>query len=188
MSTIISSPNNDPDGPLVARIVAGRALSHEDIDELISKTFLNAWRCLVRFEGKCLVKTWLFRIAYHLTLNRMAFNERRGSNVSDSINAKFNDDDDRTLGDVLADDFSITESITLAEKEAMIWRAFELLTERERQILRLRLVEHRPYEEIATTLDINVGTVKSRIARAREHLRALLIEAEAKPAGAVCAA
>ncbi len=190
------APTDDLDRPLVSQIAAGdqsalteliarhrpfltswlgasRFFTAEDRDEILSKTFLCAWRSMARFEGRCSVRTWLTKIALNLKLNRIKHNRdvRRFDQVL-SLDAPIDEGSDVTFKDRMTAGGDLRDSIELDAFESKIWQAFQQLDERQRTILNLTLVEHKDYRQIADTLGINIGTVKSRIARARQSLRA----------------
>ena len=100
-------------------------------------------------------------------------NNDQGAAVDDD----FGDDSDATFTDLVASDApDPARATTNGEFAALVAACMESLDPRHREILTLRTRLHRPYEEIAATLGLNVGTVKSRIARARESLRSKLGE------------
>ena len=148
-----------------------------DAEEITQDTFIRAHRALANFRGDSSLATWLHRIAVNLARNRYWYFFRRRRHATLSLDCPLGGDTDSTFTDLMASPAPdpAREAVT-AEFSALVSACMEKLEPRHREILTLRNLLHRPYEEIATTLGINVGTVKSRIARARENLRTLLAE------------
>ncbi|HVU22710.1 MAG TPA: RNA polymerase sigma factor [Opitutus sp.] len=156
----------------------GLLRNHADAEEITQDTFIRAHRGLARFRGDSSLATWLYRIAVNLARNRYWYFFRRRRHDSLSLDCALSDDSTATFADLVADVVPdpAHETVT-GEFSALVDECMEKLDSRHREILTLRNVLNRSYEEIAGTLGINVGTVKSRIARARENLRQLLAEA-----------
>ena len=163
--------------------------NHADAEEIAQDTFIRAHRGLVNFRGDSSLATWLHRIAVNLARNRYWYFFRRRRHSTLSLDCAFNQESTATFGDLIACDAADpAHAAVTTEFTALVAACMEKLEERHREILTLRNILHRSYEEIATALGINQGTVKSRIARARQNLRTLLAEAcpefssEAEPA------
>ena len=148
-----------------------------DAEEIAQDTFIRAHRGLSRFRGDSSLATWLYRIALNLARNRYWYFFRRRRQDSLSLEHALGDDSTATFADVIANDQPDPRSDTTTREFAdIVALCMERLDSRHREILTMRNVLNLPYEEIAQSLAINVGTVKSRIARARENLRKLLAE------------
>jgi RNA polymerase sigma-70 factor (ECF subfamily) len=148
-----------------------------DAEEITQDTFIRAHRGLNNFRGDSSLATWLHRIAVNLARNRYWYFFRRRRHATLSLDCPLGDDSDSTFTDLVASESpDPAREAATGEFAAMVSACMDRLEPRHREILTLRNLLHRPYEEIAETLGINVGTVKSRIARARENLRALLAE------------
>ena len=146
-----------------------------DAEEITQDTFIRAHRGLGKFRGDCSLATWLHRIAVNLARNRYWYFYRRRRHATLSLDCALADDSDATFTDLVASDAPDPARATTNEEfAALVAACMESLDPRHREILTLRTRLHRPYEEIAATLGLNVGTVKSRIARARENLRTQL--------------
>ena len=159
-------------------IVQSLLRNHADTEEIVQDTFIRAHRGLARFRGDSSLATWLHRIAVNLARNRYWYFFRRRRHATLSFDCPLSDGSDATFTDlVAAADPDPARTATTDEFAALVDTCMEKLDPRHREILTLRNLLHHSYEEIATALGINVGTVKSRIARARENLRALLAEA-----------
>jgi len=158
-------------------ITLGLLRNRADAEEITQDTFIRAHRGLANFRGDSSLATWLYRIAVNLARNRYWYFFRRRRQDSLSLDCALSADSAATFADLVADTVHdpAQETIT-SEFSALVDTCMEKLDARHREILTLRNVLNRSYEEIAATLGINVGTVKSRIARARENLRTLLAE------------
>ena len=149
--------------------------SHGDAEEVTQDTFIRAYRGLAKFRGDSSLATWLYRIAVNLARNRYWFFFRRRRHLTVSLDRPIGEEPDATLADLIpADAPDPAQESARTEFAEVVSECLDQLDQRHREILTMRNNQSLPYEEIATTLGINVGTVKSRIARARENLRALL--------------
>jgi RNA polymerase sigma-70 factor (ECF subfamily) len=163
---------------------------HQDAEELTQDTFIRALRGLPRFRGDSAFSTWLYRIAINLARNRYHFRSRRGRDQTTSFDAPLDAFGKTTLGDVIpAGGGSPYDAAVNKDLVERLQNGMKLLSSKHRQILILRHDDDTPYEEISKILNISVGTVKSRIARAREYLHASIFDNEAadgrtEPAGA----
>ena len=159
-------------------ITLGLLRNHADAEEITQDTFIRAHRGLANFRGDSSLATWLYRIAVNLARNRYWYFFRRRRQDSLSLDCALSDDSEATFSDLVADRAQDPSQETAAsEFTGLVERCMAQLDARHREILTLRNVLNRSYEEIADTLGINVGTVKSRIARARENLRTLIAQA-----------
>lgn len=160
-----------------------------DAEEITQDTFIRAHRGLAHFRGDASLATWLFRIAVNLARNRYWYFFRRHRQDTISLDSPLGHENTATFADLLpSPDRNPAQDSVVGEFDALVNLCMQRLDVRQREILSLRNVSQLTYEEIAARLGINLGTVKSRIARARERLRALLSEvcpefAEAAPVG-----
>ena len=139
--------------------------------DLSQEVFLRVFRTISSFRGQSALRTWIYRIVINQARNRQRWWRRRhrGEQVSlDEHLQQFGEPESK--GEVLPDRL-------LASKEtaARIWTALDRLPFDQRTALILREVDGLRYEEIAFSLNIAVGTVKSRLTRARQALRAELL-------------
>jgi RNA polymerase sigma-70 factor (ECF subfamily) len=145
-----------------------------DRDEALDvsqEVFLRVFRTLSSFRGQSALRTWIYRIVINQARNRQRWWRRRhrGNQVSlDEHLTHFGDLESKT--EVLPDRL-------LASKEtaSRIWQALDNLPFDQRTALVLREIDGLRYEEIAFSLGVAVGTVKSRLTRARQTLRAELL-------------
>ena len=149
----------------------------EDAEEVTQDAFIRAHRGLGNFRGESAFSTWLFQIATNLARNRYWYWWRRKRDKSVSLDAPVSADNNTTLAEMIPAEVETPDDITVTrEFVSRIGSGMERLGAKHREILILRNVKNQSYEEIAAILGISVGTVKSRIARARESLRSKLGE------------
>jgi len=149
----------------------------EDAEEVTQDAFIRAHRGLANFRGESAFSTWLYQIATNLARNRYWYWWRRKRDKSVSFDAPIGGDSGATLADVIPADVQTPDDITVTQEfVSRIGQGMERINAKHREILILRNIKNLSYEEIAAILGISVGTVKSRIARARESLRSKLGE------------
>jgi RNA polymerase sigma-70 factor (ECF subfamily) len=149
-----------------------------DAEEIAQDTFIRAHRGLAKFRGDASLATWLHRIALNLARNRYWYFFRRRRHAMLSLDCSFSDDNHATFADLVATEAAgPVREAAAGEFTELVAACMARLGAAPREILTLRNSLDRSYGEIATELGISVGTVKSRIARARENLRDLLAEA-----------
>ena len=137
----------------------------EEAADVTQEVFIKAYQNFTRFDGRSSVRTWLFRIAYHLCVDRARKEDRTPDRVSlvDPDEGEHIDVPDmRWQPDQLAID---------AELYAVVDEGVRTMSEKLRSVRVLHDREDMPYEEIAKMLDVPVGTVKSRLFLARGHLQ-----------------
>lgn len=144
----------------------------EEARDLTQETFLRAFQAIEKFRGDADLKTWLYRIAINQARNRWRWWRRRRRDATVSLDAHVGERE-QTIATRLEDTNSANpEQETLArERENHLYEALQGLRGAYREAVILRDVEGLTYEEIAETLQINIGTVKSRLARGRLELR-----------------
>ena len=151
--------------------------NRQDAEEVTQDTFIRAQRGLPAFRGTTSFSTWLYQIATNLARNRYWYWWRRKRDVSFSLDCPLNDESGMTFVDLLPDaEMTPRENTVNQEFVDQVAACMEKLKDSHREILVLRNVKNMDYESIAETLGLSIGTVKSRIARARESLRELMGE------------
>ena len=149
----------------------------DDAAELTQETFVKVIENLNKFEGRSGFYTWTFRIAVNLTLN---YCQRNSKLVFRSLDAEQEKQDDsqvkQVLKDFLSDDSSPDPATEVQNKELYRIAARTLmgLEETHRAVIVLRDIEGMSYARIAEVLDIELGTVRSRLSRARSKMRDIL--------------
>ena len=147
----------------------------QDAEEVTQDTFIRAHRGLDNFRGDASFSTWLYQIATNLAHNRYWYWFRRKRDQSISLDQPLSDDGSLTLENVMpCAEENPAEAAVTQEFVDRVSDCMQGLNEKHKEVLILRNVKNLTYDEIAQQLEISVGTVKSRIARARESLRGLL--------------
>jgi RNA polymerase sigma-70 factor (ECF subfamily) len=164
-----------------------RLVGHpEDAADLVQETFVKAMQNVVRFEGKSSLYTWLFRIAVNLSISH-----RRSRSYRDAVSLDAEPEDPagnvnrqaaglrKQLSQDTETDPALLAQIHLEHERVLA--ALQQLEPDFRAIIVLRDVEDCDYEQIAAILEIPVGTVKSRLFRARSALREAVAEKSKPP-------
>ncbi|MGB0264342.1 MAG: RNA polymerase sigma factor [Opitutales bacterium] len=146
--------------------------NQQDAEEVTQDAFIRAHRGLDSFRGDASFSTWLYQIATNLAHNRYWYWFRRKREQSISLDQPIAEEGDLTLESLLpASCESPAEAAVTQEFVDRVRVCMQDLNEKHREVLLLRNVRNLSYEAIAQELGISVGTVKSRIARARDSLR-----------------
>jgi RNA polymerase sigma-70 factor, ECF subfamily len=147
--------------------------NREEARDLTQETFLRAFQSIVHFRGESDLRTWIYRIAINQARNRWRWWRRRRRDVTVSIDAPEIGNGRLGLVSTLrSKNVKDPEQDALeSERERALKKALSSLRRVYREAVVLRDIEGFAYEEIATALDISVGTVKSRLARGRQELR-----------------
>ena len=148
----------------------------DDAAELTQETFVKIIENLDKFEGRSSFYTWAFRIAVNLTLNYRQKNARLAVRSLDSEDGSYDPQAARALKELLSDDRSPDPAAMAQNKEAyeIAVKALRRLDDAQRTVLVLRDIEGMSYARIAEVLGIELGTVRSRLSRARTRLRDIL--------------
>lgn len=141
--------------------------SHDEAEDVVQDSFVQAYVKLDTFQGNSKFFTWLYRIAFNNALSRQR-RKRHDLSIEQSREVTGSDPQDRLE--------SPEEPLLREERVSLVHRALTMLTEEHRSILVLREMEEMSYEEIAEILTINIGTVRSRLSRARNQLKIQLEE------------
>jgi RNA polymerase sigma-70 factor (ECF subfamily) len=147
----------------------------QDAEEVTQDAFIRAHRGLENFRGDASFSTWLYQIATNLAHNRYWYWFRRKRDQSISLDQPLSEEGDLTLENVMpCKGENPAEATVTQELVDRVSKCMGDLNDKHKEILILRNVQNLTYDEIAQQLEISVGTVKSRIARARESLRGLM--------------
>lgn len=148
--------------------------TREEALDLSQEVFLRVFRTLGTFRAQSSLRTWIYRIVINQARNRQRWWRRRRQNDQVSLDQHVQDH-----GDLRQPNEAVSPDRLLVRKEAAarLWTALDRLPFDQRTAVVLREFDGLSYEEIAFSLDIAVGTVKSRLTRARQALRADLTEA-----------
>ncbi len=141
--------------------------SHDEAEDVVQDSFVQAYIKLDTFQGNSQFFTWLYRIAFNNALSRQR--RRRGElSIEQSREITGSDPEDRHE--------SPDEPALRQERVALVSNALQKLSEEHRKILVMREMQDLSYEDIAEILSINIGTVRSRLSRARNQLKIQLEE------------
>ncbi len=144
----------------------------EEARDLTQETFLRAFQSIGHFRGDADLKTWIYRIAINQARNRWRWWRRRRRDSTVSIDSTDVDGRPTLVTTLRANGSSDPEQATLAhERERALRTALGSVRRIYREAVVLRDIEGFSYEDIAATLEISIGTVKSRLARGRQELR-----------------
>lgn len=144
---------------------------YEDAAEVAQDAFVRIYRSAGDFRGDCEFTTWLHQIVVNLARNKHRWWKRRGRQASVSLDEPVATRDGAAPKQVAANTDAPDVQTVKAEFIELLGRRMDELPRKFREVLVLRNVEDLSYEQIARVLDCSIGTVKSRIARAREALR-----------------
>jgi RNA polymerase sigma-70 factor, ECF subfamily len=184
--------STDADAPLIERVKRGDVKAFEmlvvkyqrrierligrmvrDVDlvqDIAQETFIRAYRAIPQFRGDSAFYTWLYRIAVN-TAKKALVDLKRDPIVTESARASRDDDDETSRVENELTDGETPDAV-LASKEiaSAVNSAIEDLSEDLRQAITLREIEGLSYDEIAEVMNCPIGTVRSRIFRAREAI------------------
>lgn len=144
----------------------------EDAMDLAQEAFLNAWRGLKFFKGDSAFSTWVYRLASNACIDHLRRKKRR-QDISLSMPV---DEEDDSQPDIPDQRFLPEQELERQELRDAVTAGLNQLSDEHRQVLVMREINGLSYQEIADILDLEAGTVKSRIARARNSLRKILLK------------
>lgn len=150
--------------------------NHDDAAELTQETFVKIIENIDKFQGKSSFYTWAFRIAVNLTLNHCRRRAKIRFRSMDAEDDHVSENASQLLRDVLSDETS-PNPVDLAQNKELseiIAKSLMKLDEMHRTVITLRDIEGMSYAQMAKVLRTELGTVRSRLSRARAHLREIL--------------
>ncbi|MCW5632627.1 MAG: RNA polymerase sigma factor RpoE [Rubrivivax sp.] len=158
----------------IERLVGRMVRDADQVQDIAQESFIRAYRALPQFRGESAFYTWLYRIAVN-TAKKALVEQKRDLLVPESTLGSGDDGDETSRAENELSDGETPEAV-LASKEiaAAVNAAIEALSEDLRQAITLREIEGLSYEEIADVMNCPIGTVRSRIFRAREAIAARL--------------
>jgi len=154
------------------QIAYGVLNNKQDAEEVAQDVFIRIYRNIDQFRGDAEFTTWLYRIAINLARNKYRWNKCRGmfKNVSMDIPSEGKDGSEYTR-ELPEERMQPDQEIQIDEFQQRVNQELQQLPNIYREALMLRNIDNLSYEEIAELLGCKLGTIKSRIARAREELR-----------------
>ena len=158
----------------IERLVGRMVRDVDLVPDIAQEAFIRAYRALPQFRGESQFYTWLYRIAVN-TAKKTLLELKRDPIVTEAALAGRDDDDETSRREIEPSDGETPDAV-LASREiaATVNAAIEALPDDLRQAILLREIEGLAYEEIATAMACPIGTVRSRIFRAREAIAARL--------------
>jgi RNA polymerase sigma-70 factor, ECF subfamily len=156
----------------IERLIGRMVRDVDLVEDIAQETFIRAYRALAQFRGEAQFYTWLYRIAVN-TAKKALMDLKRNPVVFEGQSRAGDDDDETSRAENELTSPETPETV-LAAKEigAAVNAAMEALPEELRQAVTLREIEGLSYEEIASMMNCPIGTVRSRIFRAREAISA----------------
>lgn len=147
---------------LISRFVS----DHSECYDVAQETFIKAYRALPNFRGDSQFYTWLYRIAANTAKNHLASQSRKTPSYAVDV-----DDAEHFAGESGLKEFTNPENLLLTDEiKHTIYSAIEALPDDLKSAITLREIEGLSYEEIASVMDCPIGTVRSRIFRARDAI------------------
>jgi len=144
----------------------------EEAADLAQEAFLKAWQVLPSFQGDSSFSTWMHRLTTNVCIDWLRKQKRRKE-----IEPAYSLDDEEAAWAEPADpEQDPQKKLERSERNRAVERALAALPDYQRQVLVMRELSGLSYQEIGQALDLDMGTVKSRIARARLALRKILLE------------
>ena len=142
----------------------------DDAMDLSQETFLRAWRCLDQYQFASAFSTWLYRLCSNICIDFLRKRRRH-----QTVPLTFEDADGEEQTYAVPDAQPLPEEqVELKLTHETLAAAMAQLLPEHRAVLQLRVVNEMSYEQIADVLDIQIGTVKSRLSRARNQLKKIL--------------
>jgi RNA polymerase sigma-70 factor (ECF subfamily) len=160
----------------IYNVILKMCANADDAAELTQETFVKIIENIATFEGRSSFYTWAFRIAVNLTLNHCQRAKRLGYTSLDADDNEHSRQAKTQLREFLSDNSSPDPAVVTQSKElyGIVVRALMKLDDAQRAVLVLRDIEDMNYARIAKVLNLKLGTVKSRLSRARSNLREIL--------------
>jgi RNA polymerase sigma-70 factor (ECF subfamily) len=154
----------------IERLIGRMVRDTDLVQDIAQETFIRAYRAIPQFRGESAFYTWLYRIAVNAAKKALV-EMKRDPIVTESARASRDDDDETSRVENELTDGETPEAL-LASKEiaATVNASIDALSEDLRQAITLREIEGLSYEEIAEVMNCPIGTVRSRIFRAREAI------------------
>jgi RNA polymerase sigma-70 factor (ECF subfamily) len=147
--------------------------TRQDADDITQEALLRAFRAIAKFDGRSSLSTWLHVVARNACADWQRSQMSRGAQHEPLVSSH------------PADNEANDEAAANKQQAARLWSALQQLDERSRVPLVLFELDGLSYDEIATQEGVPVGTIRSRLSRARQHLRGLLVKQEKRAGSGV---
>lgn len=158
----------DEHGQSVFRFARSILKDHHEAEDIAQEVFVMALKRVQHFRGESSIQAWLFAITKNMCIDRQRYLQRRGRGSTEHL--------DTPAGQRLSSSSNVHARAVLGETSARAARALDTLPPEFREVIVLTAFDGLSYEEVAERTGVPVGTVRSRIARAREKLKRLMAE------------
>ncbi|MBQ1862523.1 MAG: sigma-70 family RNA polymerase sigma factor [Clostridia bacterium] len=155
----------------VYRVALSMVRNPQDAEDIAQETFVKVYMSLSSFAGRSEITTWVYRIAYNLSID---FLKKHGKRAK--ITKTLDDPDDTELLELSDDSFLPEDAFEKKEVKKDIYDALQSLPDEQRELIELKDIHGFSYEEIAEMLSIKEGTLKSRLNRGRLALKKILLK------------
>ncbi len=146
----------------------------EDAEDMVQEVFVKAYRSLDGFKGDSSFYTWIYRIAVNRTINFLKKRKRKAGDVSlDDVDQAI--ERDPAFVELRTRETPVRD-ITISELQKKLNAALQTLSEKHRSVVVMHDIQGMPHEEIARIMKCSVGTIRSRLFYARQHLQKELAE------------
>ena len=156
----------------VFNIAYGMLSDYDDASDAAQEVFIKVYRSIASFRGQSSFTTWLYRICANVCNDALRKRQRRGVNVS--IDAE--EDEKGAAAELASEMPTPEESVEMSERQRAVREAIASLSDEYREVIVLADIRGLSYDETADVLNCPVGTVKSRLNRARAALRKKLLD------------
>lgn len=137
--------------------------SYEETEEILQEVFIKAWKNLREFDQSLKFSSWIYRIAHNQTISSFRKHESRGHNKKISL--------DNALFDIVSEELDIPEKLDRKKRSQLVRETIKSLSKPYREVLVLKYLEDKSYEEISDILKKPTGTVATRLNRAKEAFK-----------------
>ena len=158
----------------LSAVVAGLLGDHQAVEDVVQETFVKAYQRIHNFHGRSSLYTWLYRIAVNGAKDHIKSRRRRPARSLDDFSGR---------GSLEAGSVPALEGLAKREQRMLLRAGIEALPDRFRRVLVLREIEGMSYQDIAEVLGLTLGTVESKIFRARKRLRAHMMRTRPRNTG-----
>ncbi|OWZ83320.1 RNA polymerase sigma factor [Natranaerobius trueperi] len=147
--------------------------NHDDANDLAQEAFIRVYHSIDKFHFKSAFSTWLYRVTSNVCLDEIR-KKKRTSSVS--INSPMETDEGEVYFNLPDQKFNPEQLTERKDVQDIVHKAIQELPEEQRITILLREIEGLSYEELAEALNVSIGTVKSRLNRARHNLKEILTQ------------